>query len=213
MKRFFSNTKGTVMMECILTLPLHLLALFGTVYLGTLAGDCYAVVSMDHFTAFVSRTAVSGVMGTMGEVDSKVKNFFFPEDSDITFKNMIPEAKVSSDKYAYLAESRINGTRSLPRWLEGIRVVSTLLLQIDEEKNEPLKKKTVASSNDAKGGSAAIIANPAYAIDRSTQWQNKWAVVANEPFVFGPKPAPVAAESLNQYDRNSDCVTWSVSKP
>ena len=196
------------MMECIITLPLHLLALLGAVYLGTLGSDRNAVVSLDHFASFVTSATLFGAVHSFGDVDSKLKEFYFPGDEFITLKNTLTPAERSSKDFLYLSSTRVTATRELPVWLEGIRTVSAVLLQIPESDNALLEKKTMSSSNDSNGGSAALLKNSKYALNRAETAE--WAAVANEKFLFGPAPAAVTAGNVDEYTRNTLCEKWSV---
>ena len=196
------------MMECIITLPLHLLALLGVVYLGTLGSDRNAVVSLDHFASFVTGVTLSGVGHAFGDVDPKLKEFYFPGDDFITLKNAQSPVKPSTKEFLYLSSTRMTATRALPVWLEGIRVVSSAILQIPEVDNALLVNKTMASSNNANGGSAALLKNSKYALNRAETAE--WATVANEKFLFGPAPAAVTAGNVSEYTRNTLCEKWSV---
>lgn len=196
------------MMECIMVLPLHLLALLGVVYLGTLGSDRNAVVSLDHFAAFVSDATLSGVGHSFGDVDPKLKEFYFPGDEFISLKNAQSPVRPSTKEFLYLSSTCMTGTRGLPVWLEGIRVVSSVILQIPEAENALLKNKTMRSSNDANGGSSALLRNSKYAINRAET--AAWDTVASEKFLFGPAPAAVAAGNVSEYTRNTLCEKWSI---
>ena len=192
------------MMEFIITLPLHLLALLGTVYLGTLATDRTAVVGMDHFSAFISRTALS----SDSAVVNALKDFYFPEDSYITLKQEHKPVPPPGSDYLYLSQSRLAATRSLPVWLEGIRTVSRLILHLEDESNALLQKNRFTAFNEKEVVSAALLKNPRYTVDRSTTAD--WAGVANERFIAGNAPAGAGAIPLSEYTRNPDCEIWSI---
>ena len=199
MKRLFKNSCGSVMMECVIVLPLHLLVLLGTVYLGTLSFDRFDVVSMDHFAAFVSHNSLAGL-----------KAFYAPEDEYITFNNSIGTLPPAANVPYYMESTRVVGTRSLPVWLEGIRRLSFRFFRILPSKNPLLKEMSMASFSDSNGGATALRKNPRYNVDRNTT--TDWAAVANEKFAAGISPVAVQARELSRYTRNPDCETWSVEK-
>lgn len=194
------------MMECIIVLPLHLLCLFGTVYLGTLGVDRGSVVSMDHFASFISQTTLSGISGTLEDM----KKFYYPEDEYIALKCKPLSSAPASSSYLYLSQTRVEAARSLPVWLEGIRTISSVFLQLDDADNKLLAVQKMKSSNADDGSAAALLKNPGYAANRAETAD--WAAVANEAFLYGSAPAAVTAESVSAYTRNSDCMTWSVEK-
>lgn len=192
------------MMECIIILPLHLLALLGTVYLGTLGSDRNAVLSMEHFAAFVSKTTLAGAADSLAEM----KNFYYPEDTYISLKQKPVVPQGGTDSYLYLSKARVDATRSLPVWLEGIRTVSRVVLGLTDDQNKLLQDWSMSSSSVPEGNSAFLLKNPSYSRIRSES--NLWAEIAAEPFMYGPAPDPVTASEVSEYNRNSDCVTWSV---
>ena len=83
-----------------------------------------------------------------------------------------------------------------------------MILQIPEAENALLKNKTMRSSNDANGGSSALLRNSKYAINRAET--AAWDTVASEKFLFGPAPAAVAAGNVSEYTRNTLCEKWSI---
>lgn len=194
------------MMECIVIFPIHLLALFGTVYLGILSTDRNAVVSMDHFASFISQTTLSGISGTLEDM----KKFYYPEDEYIALKCKPLSSAPASSSYLYLSQTRVEAARSLPVWLEGIRTISSVFLQLDDADNKLLAVQKMKSSNADDGSAAALLKNPGYSVDREET--TDWSAVANESFIFGPAPAAVTAQDVSAYTRNSDCETWSVEK-
>lgn len=198
MKRLFKNTSGTVMMECVIALPLHLLVLLSTVYLGTLSSDRAALVSMDHFSAFVTQSTLAGLKG-----------FYCPDDDFCTFNHAVAVLTPSKNTPYYFNHTRVEAVRELPVWLQGIgRVTQTVFKIVNKENPMPLSG-TMAAANDVKGGTAAaLIRNPRYSVNRAAT--TDWAAVANEKFAAGISPLAVQARELSPYTRNPDCETWSV---
>ena len=187
------------MMEFIIVLPLHLLMLFGTVYLGTIAMDRNAVVSMDHFAAFVKQNSLEGI-----------KDFYAAGDGYFKVKQEFSAETSASENFLSLSKSRLMGARGVPSWLEGLRTLSRLFLQLDDSENKILADVKMRRSNDETATSVALIRNANYTIDRSAT-QN-WAAVANEPFFFGDAPVAVVQNNLDEYSRNSLCTKWSTVK-
>ena len=200
MKRLFKNISGSVMMECVIALPLHLLVLLGTVYLGTLSSDRAALVSVDHFSAFVTESTLAGLKG-----------FYCPDDDFCTFNHAVAVLTPSKNTPYYFNHTRVETERELPVWLQGIGRITQKVFKIVHKENPMPLNGTMAAANDVKGGtSAAVIRNPRYTVNRAVT--TDWAGVAGEPFVFGAAPAAVQAKNLSQYNRNPDCETWSVEK-
>ena len=185
------------MMEFIIVLPLHLLLLFGTVYLGTIAIDRNAAVGIDHFASFVTECSLDGLC-----------SFYAPGDDAFKVMREITPATPGEGTFLYLSKSKFTVARGLPSWLQGLRRLSTVFLKVDEKENKVLSDKVMASSNDKDALSMALIRNPRYAIDRAAT--TEWAAVANEPFAAGDAPTPVVQKELAEYNRNSLCEKWSV---
>ena len=49
MKNFWKKQTGSVLMEVVITLPLHLLLFLSVIYLGTLSADRMALAAMENY--------------------------------------------------------------------------------------------------------------------------------------------------------------------
>lgn len=192
MSRIFKEQTGSVLMETVVAMPLHIMVMLSVVYLGVLSSDRTALAQIESYM----------VLQPSGSI-SVLADFYHADDSDITLQSD-PSASPTADQYLYLSENSVKVTRKMPSWLYGIKIFGEIFF--DGEEISPDDGIVFGNSNAAGASSAALLRNSSYAVDRNTT--EDWAAVANEKFVFGNQPQTVSAAPVSEYERHGDLVSW-----
>ena len=112
MKNFWKKQTGSVLMEVVITLPLHLLLFLSVIYLGTLSADRMSLAAMENYMLLQPAADIA-----------RLADFYHPGDSSITFESKPSTPPGSADGYIYLSENRVEATRKLPFWLSGLKKI------------------------------------------------------------------------------------------
>ena len=193
MLRMWKNQSGSVLMEAVIALPLHLMLLLSVVWLGTLGNDRISLAMIENYM----------VMQPAGNTD-ELKELYFAGDTALRVYSSSASAPSSAAGYVYLSENKAQIHRKMPIWLKGLSFFGESYYKGEEI----FPEDGIVFSNDNKSGNggAALLKNPNYTVDRANG--TDWAAVAGERFVYGPQPAAVNAAVVEEYTRNANLTAW-----
>ncbi len=188
------------MMEAILVLPLHLVLLAGTIWIGLLATDRSRLAELDYAWA-AEQTAASPLALTA------LTEKLYQEKDHISIADESP-AQTADTGWWRISASRLKLTQGLPSILGNLNIFFTGKNE-DGTPTEKFGDSVMASQGEPGGADAAcriLVRNRTYSLDRAAT--QDWAAVAGEPFPDGT-PAPVPAQAVGRYSRNTKFAEWS----
>lgn len=194
MKNFWKNQAGSVLMEAVIAMPLHLMLFLSVIYLGTLSNDRLSLAAMENYMLLQPDTDIA-----------RLADFYHRGDSSITFESNPSAPPGAADGYLYLSENRVKATRKLPFWLEGLKKIGKNYFNGYEI--SPDDGIVFGNDNIAGGPGAVLLKNPNYVRNRAETAD--WAAVANESFIAGSDPATVTAVPVQEYQRHGNLQAWS----
>ena len=194
MRNFWKKQTGSVLLEVVITLPLHLLLFLSVIYLGVLNHDRMSLAAIENYMLLQPAADFA-----------KLTDFYHKGDSDITLKSNPSTPPGAADGYLYLSENRIEATRKLPFWLAGLKKITKNYFNGYEI--SPNDGIVFGNDNTAGGSGAVLLRNPSYSKDRSNM--TDWASAVNESFIAGPAPVTVSGASVQEYTRNGNLQAWS----
>lgn len=210
MKRFLRSGKGSVLLEAVITSPLHLVFIMGTLWLGTLSLDRQNLLMLDNACAFLKPDNIS--WETIASQDDSFENKNFLWSNGAQFADRTPEAEISND-YLMVSASRMEMTTELPPIIAGIVEIFKFYNGDSNNTNIPgsLTFASQGSVSELSSSAAWLRKNPAYSIDRTKT--DSWQSIANEKFVFGPQMTQnTVLAGVAEYSRNPVLEKWSVEK-
>lgn len=194
MRDFWKKQTGSVLMEVVIALPLHLMLFLSVIYLGMLSFDRMSLAAIENYMLLQPAADFA-----------KLTDFYHKGDDDITLKSNPSTPPGAADGYLYLSENRIEATRKLPVWLAGLKKIGKN--HFNGYEISPDDGIVFGNDNTAGGSGAVLLRNPSYSKDRSNM--TDWAAAANEIFIAGPAPVTVSGAPVNEYTRNGNLQAWS----
>ena len=193
MLRMWKNQSGSVLMEAVIALPLHLMLLLSVVWLGTLGNDRISLAMIENYM----------IMQPGKNID-ELAEFYHAGDTALKLYSNPSAAPSAADGYVYLSENKTKIHRKMPIWLKGLSFFGESYYKGEEI----FPEDGIVFSNDNKSGNggAALLKNPNYTVDRANG--TNWAAVAGERFVYGPQPPVVNAAVVEEYTRNTNLTAW-----
>ena len=193
MLRMWKNQNGSVLMEAVIALPLHLMLLLSVVWLGTLGNDRISLAMIENYM----------VMQPAGNIEELAELYHAGDTALQLYSNPSAEPSPASG-YVYLSENKTKIHRKMPFWLKGLGFLGENYY--NGEEIFPEDGIVFGNDNNSGNGGAALLKNPNYTVDRANG--TDWAAVAEEKFVYGPQPPVVNAAVVNEYTRNTNLTAW-----
>ncbi len=202
LKKFKKNESGSVMLETVLVLPLHLILLFGVVWIGTLSFD---------------RLYFSEFSYTMQGADTTAENLqtlFFGENSFVSISGN-PESEANGTWWKQTTNGDLKLTQAFPDYLDGFAVLMKELFKASTSDTD--QSDTDQSITDpvefAENGNTSYFKNTAYGTVREAITDAKslaWLNVAKESFPVGDAVnSNISGTAIAEYTRDPAFAEWS----
>ena len=189
MKKFFRNENGSIMIETLLVLPLHLFLLFGVMWISSLSFNQLAFTQYS-FTLQGSNANSSDIQSKLWGDDNFITTSFNNSSGDGNWWKQVSSGEL---------------THKFPSYLEGLKVFSKIFTNLDNSIPSELQSNTTLNTFYYK--------NDSYGIDR-TNIENAetltWLNIAQESF---PGDSTINsgnnAKIIVPYTSNQAFESWS----
>ncbi len=192
LKQLQKNESGSVMLETVLVLPLHLILLFGVVWIGTLSFD---------------RLYFSEFSYTMQGADTTTENLqtlFFGENSFVSISGN-PGSEANGTWWKQTTNGDLTLTQAFPDYLDGL----AFLMEEWFKASSSVPEKVEFAEN----GNTSYFKNTAYGTVRAAITDAKslaWLNVAKERFPVGDAvDSNISGTAIAEYTRDPAFAEWS----
>ena len=193
MSGMWKNQSGSVLMEAVIALPLHLMLMLSVVWLGTLGNDRISLAMIENYM----------IMQPGKNID-ELAEFYHAGDTALKLYSKPSAVPSAADGYVYLSENNVKIHRKMPIWLQGLSFFGEKYFKGEEI--FPDDGIVFGNDNISGTGGAVLLKNPHYTIDRAGG--SDWTAVAGEKFVYGPQPPVQSAAVVGEYTRNANLTAW-----
>lgn len=225
-RTFIRSDRGSLLLESVVVMPLHLLALFGAMWIGALGVNRNRLVELDRMNAVdKGNRFVAVAPGAEATRLNNLVNLMYSTGDGVTVEDMPvsnPSSTAPNNQWWQHNTSRLVATHSVPNWLAGISAVAEMVAPSASTESTSFFEGTrkFAAQGQAEGAAAmpatatSISRNGAYQLSRRDALTlDGCAALAREPFADGTvvefsTSVGVEMEPLSTYTRNATMQEW-----
>ncbi len=193
LKQLQKNESGSVMLETVLVLPLHLILLFGVVWIGTLSFDRL------YFSEF------SYTMQGADATTENLKTLFFGENSFVSITGNPGVVADTGTWWKKTTNGNLKLTQNFPSCLNGLTILMTEWFKASSSIPEKMEI--------AENGNTSYFKNTAYGTNRAATTDATtvaWLDVAKERFPSGDAvDSNISGTAIAEYTRHEAFAEWS----
>lgn len=200
------------MLETVLVLPLHIVALLGVMWLGMLTLDRERLAELDfmwameqmHMTGFTADQKTAALSGMQTKIFQETDYF---EITDAT------PAQAAGSGWTRSYSSRLKLSQELPEWLAGLNFFFA-----EKDADDNLIQTYETTLDMAASGEPGAVTATSYVVGRNPDYSTAretatdWEAIAEESFPGTGNSSPVVTVNnpVTEYNRNGNFNTWSA---